>query len=116
MDKKPTIDFRSVIERNGPLLEESSEALTSVIAACTATGKKGSVSVSFQIEPQSTRDGGPMVKIIPKVESKNPRFDAGVSLFHVVTDADGNPVELAIDDPKQMSFFVNAVKSTEGAQ
>ena len=101
------IDLTEVVTkwRDGALVEELNETLQGLIAACIDTEKQGELTLKLKIEPYKAKNGGYQVDITPKVESKNPRFDPGKGIFHVVTDEDGRPVGLEREDPRQTAMF-----------
>lgn len=107
------IDFtRTITEwRDGALVIEANEKLQEVIQACVDTGKAGSIQMSLKIEPEPTKNGGCVVKVTPKVETKNPKFDPGIGFFHVVTDEAGKTVGLEREDPAQQKLFEQMERS-----
>lgn len=76
----------------GQVDDEATATLVDLIAAVTATGKKGSMSVVIDVKPSGTR----MVQVSASVTAKNPEPDAEVGVFYV--DSDGH---LRRDDPYQ---------------
>lgn len=108
------IDFTHLINswRDGALVMETNEALEKLIKDCIDTGKEGQFTLSFKLKPFEDKSGGHQISVVPKVESKNPRFENGVGYFHVVTDEKGNPVDLQREDPRQSALFdqVNGIR------
>lgn len=107
------IDITKLIQewRDGALFEESNERLQELVKDCCATDKTGTLTLTFKIEPAASKQGGHIVTITPKIESKNPRFDTGVGIFHVVTDEHLNPVGLEREDPRQTKLFNDALRT-----
>lgn len=80
---------------DGGAIEELATEVRSCVAAVTATGKKGSVTLTLNIAP----NGKDAVKIIDKVAVKLPKAD-GVETMFYVTDEAG----LSRRDPRQPSL------------
>lgn len=71
---------------------EATAVLVDLISAVTATGKKGTMSVTVEVKPSGTR----MVQVKAEVTSKIPQADAEIGVFFI--DKDGR---LQKDDPFQ---------------
>ena len=121
------IDIQKLINEHGggALLVEINESMQKVIKDCCDTGKKGDITLKLGFEPLAIRDGGHQVKITPNVTTKNPKYDAGVGIFYVVTDAkydagvgifyvvtDENeePVGLEAENPRQTKLWDSVTK------
>lgn len=91
--------------REGTLESELNDTMQGLVKACIETGKAGELTLKLKIEPYTAKNGGHQVDITPKVESKNPKFDPGVGIFHVVTDDHGAVVDLQREDPAQAKMF-----------
>lgn len=89
----------------GALLVEINDSMQKLLKDCCDTVKKGDITLKFGFEPIAMRDGGYQVKITPNVTTKNPKYDAGVAVFFVVTDDKDEPVSLEREDPRQASLF-----------
>jgi hypothetical protein len=111
------IDITQIVNQhgNGALLAEINDTLKQLVKDCRDTGKKGVVQISLAIEPSTTRDGMTQVKISPNVTSKNPKYDAGVQYFYVVTDDQDQPVGLEKDDPRQTTMFTDLKEQMKDA-
>ncbi len=94
-------------QAGGGLLIEINDTLQSLVRDCRDTGKKGTLSIALALEPMMTRDGGTQIKITPAVTSKNPKYDAGVGIYWLVTDEAGNPVGLEQENPAQMKLMMD---------
>jgi hypothetical protein len=101
------MDFPTILNkcRGGALNIELSETFLTLAKACIDTGKPGEITLKIKIEPETTKDGGSIFKMTPKVESKNPKFDTGIAFLHVVTDESGMPIDLLEEDPRQAKLF-----------
>lgn len=108
------IDIQELLvkQAGGGLVVELNDTLQRLIADCRDTGKKGSLGLSLVIEPMTTRDGSLQVKITPSVVSKNPKYDAGIGVYWVVTDEQNNPVGLEQENPAQAKLFADMEKET----
>jgi hypothetical protein len=108
------IDITQIVNQhgNGALLAEINDTLQRLVKDCCDTGKKGAIQISLGFEPMAMRDGGNQVKIIPNITSKNPRYDAGVGIFFVVTDDKEMPVSLEKEDPRQTRLFEEEMRGT----
>lgn len=76
----------------GQVDDEATAVLVDLISAVTATGKKGTMSVTVEVKPSGTR----MVQVKAEVTSKIPQPDAEIGVFFI--DKDGR---LQKDDPFQ---------------
>lgn len=104
------VDIQKLLNEHGggALLVEVNESMQKVIKDCCDTGKKGDITMKLAFEPMPMREGGHQVKITPSVTTKNPKYDAGVGIFFVVTDDNEEPVSLEKEDPRQTSLFMSA--------
>lgn len=102
------IDFTEVVTQhsNGSLVPQLNMLLQDLISACIDTGKKGSITLSFSIEPIPVNGGGHQVELTPKLDSKNPRFDTPTGVFFVEKNKEGRPVGLNREDPRQTKLFM----------
>lgn len=108
--KVQMIDITKLIQewRNGALLEEANDELQGLVKACCSTDRVGTFTLKLRIEPKPSKSGGYTVQITPTVDAKNPRFDTGIGIFHVVTDDENLPVGLELEDPRQTRLFMEA--------
>ena len=111
------IDVQKLLNMHGggALLVEINESLQKLVKDCIDTSKKGDLTIKFAIEPISSRDGH-QVKITPNVTTKNPKYDAGVGIFYVVTDDNDQPVDLEREDPRQLSLIMSAEERINDAR
>jgi hypothetical protein len=82
---------------NGRTHDELSDALHDLISRVKDTGKKGSVSLTIQVEPMKKDDR--MVVVSDAIKVKLPEHDRPAGVWF--TDRDGN---LSRNDPDQLSF------------
>lgn len=80
--------------RKGRPVEEATMALADVVKAVDETGKKGSVTITLEINP--AKHGGPEKTINCKVTQKKPLSDIAPAVFF--SDEDG---DLHRIDPRQ---------------
>ena len=106
------IDIQKLLNEHGggALLVEINESMQKVIKDCCDTGKKGDITLKLGFEPLAIRDGGHQVKITPNVTTKNPKYDAGVGIFYVVTDGNEEPVGLEAENPRQTKLWDSVTK------
>lgn len=98
--KEPNLFVDVVAElNNGRALEELTEGLRNVVAAAKLTQKKGSVTLTIEVDPASKGDGE-IVFLRDKVTVKIPEFTRAAKIFYV---DDGN--NLVRDDPRQRRMF-----------
>lgn len=87
----------------GQVDDEATATLVDLIAAVTATGKKGQMSVVIDVKPSGSR----MVQVQASVAAKKPEPDAEVGVFYV--DSDGH---LRRDDPYQERLPIAEIDPT----
>lgn len=93
---------------NGRTHTEISHEIHALLAAVTAHGKKGSLTIRIDVEPSSAVDGSP-ISIAFDTVLKAPKATAPRALFFL--DENGNAVR---NDPRQQSFdFRTAPANTE---
>jgi hypothetical protein len=90
-------------QRKGRTQNELTDALHNLIEACKDTGKKGSVTLTVSVKPE----GGRMVMISDKIDTKLPKPDRDSALFYVTDDN-----ELSKDDPDQRRLPLQEVGET----
>jgi hypothetical protein len=88
---KPFTDTLAQL-RYGKAAEELTEAMATLIAKCTETGGKGSITLKLSIAPGKSGQ----VEIVDTITSKLPEFTRSTSLFFVTPE--GN---LSRNDPRQ---------------
>lgn len=110
---RPFADFLADHNR-GAQAREAAEALQEVVGSVVDTGKKGSITVTINIEPMKSADAGTLLTTV-LVSKKVPVIPARGAVFYA--DADDNLVR---EDPKQPTFdglaAVGAPEVREGAQ
>ncbi len=96
-------EFAAVLMQHnrGAAHAEASKALAEVVAACKATGKKGSVTVRLDIEAQPKMGG--VIKVTDTITRKVPAADRIASLWYP-----GDHGDLHRNDPKQHELFGEA--------
>lgn len=96
-DEAKPKDFAVILVQTdkGRVNERASTELAELLKAVKATGKAGSLQITFKVTPDKGSDGDRVV-IAANVVSKKPAFDPRTSIFFV--DDDGG---LHRDDPKQ---------------
>lgn len=109
------IDIQKYLQEhgNGALLVEVNDSFQKLIKDCRDTDKKGDLTIKLTIEPVAMRGGGHQVKISPNVVTKNPKYDAGVGFFYVVTDENEEPVGLEREDPRQGQMFTELAREAK---
>jgi hypothetical protein len=88
------IEFLSY-QRSGTLLADIGEEVSKLARAVRDTGKKGTLTITFTIEPAGRSLGG-QIKIEDKIVAKPPRPDVADTLMYV--DSNG---KLSRRDPRQ---------------
>lgn len=93
-------EFAAVLMQHnrGTAHAEASRALAEVVEACKRTGKKGSVTVRLDIEPQPKM--GNVIKVTDHVVSKVPAADRVGSMWFP-----GEHGDLHRNDPRQHELF-----------
>lgn len=93
-------EFAAVLMQHnkGAAHAEASKALAEVVAACKATGKKGSITVRLDIEPQPKM--GDVIKVSDTITKKVPAADRIGSMWYP-----GEHGDLHRNDPRQHELF-----------
>lgn len=99
VERKP---FAMVLQemRKGGLHTELGDELAALVLQCQETGKKGSLTITLNVDPG---DDGVMV-VDDKITVKAPRHDTGKSIFWA--DEGGNLVR---ENPNQLGFGLRGV-------
>lgn len=104
---RPFIDLLAEVKR-GAVAAELTTKLHDLIAAVTATGKKGTLTLQIAVSVQPKTD---MLVIADNVAVKMPALERGQSLWFV--DKQGNPTRR---DPSQLEFEgIRVVPNTNNA-
>jgi len=95
--------------RGGAALDDAGKRLAEVVLAVKATGKKGSITLKIDIEPDKQDDT--VVTFQPSLEVKVPRKPYAKGIFYV-DERNGN---VSREDPKQLELLAeqNAEKEAE---
>jgi hypothetical protein len=93
-------DFIGVLEklRNGDAVFELSQELEKVVAAVGETGKKGSLTLELNLEPQ--KGDSVTLCLLDNIKTKIPKKSKGGSIFF---RTDKNMLQR--EDPRQMRLF-----------
>jgi hypothetical protein len=98
------IDIMGMI-RGGFAMNQAGKKLAEVTQAVKATGKKGSITITIEVEADKTDEN--IVTVKPKITAKIPEKGFKEGIFYL--SADG---KLSLDDPKQAEMF--AEKEAQG--
>lgn len=84
---------------NGRSHEEISREFHQLVEAVQAHGKKGSIAITFTVEPPASGMDGSPISIAVESAVKAPKATAPRAIYFV--DDDGNPTR---QDPRQIAF------------
>ncbi|MCW2758082.1 MAG: hypothetical protein JWO46_1828 [Nocardioidaceae bacterium] len=83
LHKRPALDTLAELRR-GRLNADLTDEIHDLIAACTATGKKGEINLKLIFEPDPNTDSdAPVFRVSDSISVKTPRPSTKPSLFYV---------------------------------
>ena len=99
------MDFCTQIQGKPEWFEAANTGLAEVVTAVRRTNMKGELILRLKIAPSIDRDGNTIVTQALDVKTSCPRHSPGLQTAYVITDQDGNAVELSKDHPAQTHMF-----------
>jgi len=111
-DEAPANAFATTLAQldKGSTLAELSAALTDLVAACRATGKKGALKYRLVIKPLPNTDGA-QVMCVDEVRAEIPTADRRATLFFTTEEG-----RLTRKDPNQRDWLEEQAEAERRAQ
>lgn len=97
--------------RGGTVLNEANRDLIALIQSVRATGKKGSITLTLTVAPDSDKSDENLLELVPDYKVKAPIPPRGKGLYYATQDGG-----LTKEDPRQIDAFPEDVTDISEAR